>query len=275
MQIVLLDGPMGTELAVRGVALPHGSWSADALERAPAVVAQIHRDYVAAGATVHTANTFRTRRRTAGARWEELARLAVTIARASVPAGHRVAGSIAPLEDCYRPDLSPGEGAREEHAELARALAGAGVDLLLCETFPHAVEAAVAVRQAVRTGIETWAALTAGPGTPLMTPRSMREAARACAGEGASALLVNCTPATQTLAYIEALAGLGVAFGAYANAGSARDRIGWGDAAVGGAATYAALARTWMDAGATIVGGCCGTGPAHVARLAELAARRG
>jgi S-methylmethionine-dependent homocysteine/selenocysteine methylase len=274
MGIVLLDGPMGTELARRGALTPGASWSAYALERAPEVVAQIHRDYAAAGATVHTANTFRTRQRDVGDRWEKLARGAVAIARASVPPGHRVAGSIAPVMDCYRPDLSPGDAARGEHAELARALTGAGVDLLLCETFSHAVEAAVAVREAVRTGIETWVALTAGPDATLMTPGAMREAARVCAGEGARAILVNCTPATRTLAYLEAIGGLGVVVGAYANAGGADEGIGWVDGAREGAATYAALAGTWLDAGATIVGGCCGTGPAHIRCLAARLAGR-
>jgi S-methylmethionine-dependent homocysteine/selenocysteine methylase len=269
MTVVVLNGPMGTELVRRGVAAPPPAWSAHALDVAPDVIAQIHRDYAAAGATVHTANTFRTQRRSVGGQWEALARQAVRIARESVPPGHRVAGSIAPLEDCYRPDRSLGEAAGEEHAELARALADAGVDLLLCETFPHAVEAMVAVREAVRTGIETWVALTAGPDASLMTPQGMREAARACAGEGAAVVLVNCTPATQTLRYLEALAQVGAAFGAYANAGSAGDRIGWGVNVEEGAANYAHWARAWIDAGATVVGSCCGTGPRHVAELAD------
>jgi S-methylmethionine-dependent homocysteine/selenocysteine methylase len=265
---VVLDGPMGSELARRGVATPLPSWSAHALDARPDVVAAIHRDYAAAGATVHTANTFRTKRRSVGARWEELARLAVRIARAAVPPGQRVAGSIAPLEDCYRPDLSPGEASRDEHRELARVLADAGVDLLLCETFPSAVEARVAVEEAARTGVETWAALTAGPDATLMTPGAMADAARACVGAGARAVLVNCTPATRTHAYVECLADLGVPFGAYANAGSDDDRIGWN--AAGGPRAYAALARTWLDAGATIVGGCCGTGSEHVSALLAL-----
>jgi S-methylmethionine-dependent homocysteine/selenocysteine methylase len=237
---------------------------------APDVVAAIHRDYAAAGAVVHTANTFRTTRRALGERWEELARRAMRLARESVPRGLRVAGSIAPLEDCYRPDRSPGEAARGEHAELARALVGARADLLLCETFAHAVEAAVAVREAVRTGTETWVALTAGPDASLMTPEAMRNAARVCVAEGASVVLVNCTPATQTLRYVEALASVGVRFGAYANAGSVDERLGWGADATQAVARYALLARRWLDAGATVVGGCCGTGPAHVARLANL-----
>jgi S-methylmethionine-dependent homocysteine/selenocysteine methylase len=263
---------MGTELARRGALLPAPAWSAAALDAAPELVAAVHRDYVAAGATVHTANTFRTKRRSVGPRWEELARRAVRIARASVGGGGaelRVAGSIAPLEDCYRPDLSPGLASRAEHREVARALADEGVDLLLCETFPDATEALVAVEEAVATGVETWASLL-----PMGSMR-LREAARACVAAGARAVLVNCVAASRTLPLVEELAGLelGVPVGAYANAGDAREGIGWGDDddAEAGAAAYEALARAWIAAGATIVGGCCGTGPAHVRRLAALA----
>lgn len=272
MDFTLLDGPMGTELARRGVATPGRAWSAVALDEAAEVVAQIHRDYAAAGATVHTANTFRTHVRAAGNRWEALARRAVQLARQSIPAGQRVAGSVAPLEDCYRPDLSPGAGSRAEHRSLARALAEAGVDVLLCETFSNPVEAVVAVEECARTGVATWTALTAGPDAALMTPDSMRAAAKACVDAGATALLVNCTPAPRTLAFLERLADLGVPLGAYANAGAALDGLGWDADPADAARAYAAIARSWLAAGATLVGGCCGTGPWHIAELARLRA---
>nr|AYM54444.1 homocysteine S-methyltransferase family protein [Phaselicystis flava] len=272
----ILDGPMGTELAARGVPTPAPLWSAWALDHAPEVIAQIHRDYAAAGATVHTATTFRTKRRQAGDRWEALARRAVAIARAAVPAGHRVAGSVAPLEDCYRPDLSPAEdigalqAARAEHEELARVLVDAGADLLICETFPHVGEALAAVEACVSTGVETWAAFTAGPGAPLLSVEAMEAGAREAVRRGAAAVMVNCTAATRTLAYVERLVRIGVPVGAYANAGDAEEEIGWDEAPPEGAARYAQLAAEWARAGATILGGCCGTGPAHIRAIAAL-----
>jgi S-methylmethionine-dependent homocysteine/selenocysteine methylase len=262
--VTLLDGPLGTELAARGVPTPAPAWSASAIDRAPEVVAAIHRDYAEAGATVHTAATFRTRRRQVGDRWEVLARRAVALARGAVPRGHRIAGSIAPIEDCYRPDLSPADP-RPEHRELARALAAAGVDLLLCETFPHVGEALVAVEEAVATGVETWVSFTAGPDGALLTPAEVEAGAREAARRGASAVLVNCTAATMILPYVERLAAAGVPFGAYANAGPPGEGLGWTDAP--DVERYAALAAAWARAGATLVGGCCGTGPAHIRAL--------
>jgi homocysteine S-methyltransferase len=78
---------------------------------------------------------------------------------------------------------------------------------------------------------------------------------------------VCCTAARLTLSYVERLARVGVPFGAYANAGDPADGLG---GEPGAADRYAAIAASWMATGATVVGSCCGTGPAHVAALARL-----
>lgn len=260
---LILDGPMGTELLARGVPTPLPLWSAEALRTAPETVRAIHESYSLAGAAIHTTNTFRTKRRTA-TDWESLARRAVALARIG---NGRVAGSIAPLEDCYRPDLSPPH-AEAEHRELADVLADAKCDLLLCETFPHVGEALAATRAAVATGLETWTALTAGPKADLLTPTHVAEAARALVDVGASAVLINCTPAVDTLPFVDALANaVDVPVGAYANAGSVDDAMGWSAPEEPGVQRYVELAQRWVNAGAAIIGGCCGTGPAHVDAL--------
>ena len=266
-RVLILDGPMGTELGARGAALPPPLWSAHALDAAPELVAAVHRDYAAAGAEVHTANTFRTSRRAAGPRWEELTHKAVRLARESAPPGALIAGSVAPLEDCYSPWLSP-PNPGPEHALLTQTLARAGVDLLLCETFPHVPEGLAALEAALATGLETWIAWTAGPDKPLLSPAEVAAGAAQAIAAGARAVLVNCVPATRTSFYIERLADLGVPFGAYANAGHATEGLGWEAATPDAAERYADLAEGWVRAGATLLGGCCGTGPAHVAALA-------
>lgn len=265
--VTILDGPVGTELHRRGVPTPAPAWSAAAIEAAPEVLEAIHRDYAAAGATVHTANTFRTRLADVGPGWARLAERAVALARGAVPAGQRVAGSLAPLADCYSPWLSP-PAPRAAHRELARCLAGAGCDLLLCETFPHVGEALVAVEEAVSTGLPTWVAFTAGPDGRLLSPASVRVGAAAAVARGASAVLVNCVAASETLPFVVALQGLGVPFGAYANAGAVGEGLGWGPAP-GAPERYLRFAESWVDAGATLVGACCGTSPAVVAALAD------
>ncbi|MEM1418039.1 MAG: homocysteine S-methyltransferase family protein [Myxococcota bacterium] len=271
--LTVLDGPLGTELSLRGVDTRLPLWSARALLEAPERVAEVHRAYAEAGATVHTTNTFRTRRETLGDAWAAEARHAVRLCREAIAPGHRVAGGLAPLADCYRPDLSPAtedpKGTRTAHRALADVLAE-DCDLLLCETFPHADEALLAVEAAVATGRETWLALTAGPDADLMTPEGMGRVARRAADAGAAAVLVNCISVPATAAFVAALAAAApdVPVGAYANAGRPDEGIGWEGAPEPGARAYAGVAESWVAQGASIIGGCCGTGPAHVAALA-------
>jgi len=274
--LVLLDGPVGTELARRGVPTPLPLWTAAAIEDAPDVLAAIHRDYAAAGAEVHTANTFRTdpwslRADPDGDRWRRLTDAAVRIARGAVGGG-RVAGSIAPLEDCYRPDLSPPRGpAAEAHGRMARGLRDAGVDLLLCETFPHAGEALIAVDAALATGLPVWLSLTVGPGGDLLSDDVVEATLRDAVGRGVEAVLVNCARPDRIADLLPRLAGLGVPFGGYGNVGEPDDATGWRSDGASAPRPYAEAAARWAAAGATILGGCCGTTPAHIAALAAAA----
>ena len=271
---MILDGAVGTELWGRGIDTAGALWSANAI-RPGARGSRLDsprlcggRGHGSHGGDVSNEAPVR------GGELERLARRAVAIAREAVPEGHRIAGSIAPLEDCYRPDQAPTDSSLlvREHGELARALVDAGVDLLLAETFAAPHEAVAATEACVATGVETWVALTAGPRADLLTPAALAEAARRCVDAGARAVLVNCVPATKTLAYVEALARVGAPFGAYANAGDMEEGLGWvaANEARGPAVRYAELARTWASAGATILGGCCGTGPTHIEALAQM-----
>lgn len=265
MSITILDGPVGTLLIERDVPCPEPAWSAHAVKHHPDQIRRIHCEYANAGATVHTTATFRTRRETVGAEWVALTESAVAMARAACGPGCLVAGSIAPLADCYRPDLSPPDP-MPHHRRLADALHRSRVDLLLVETFPHVEEALAAVVAARETGLPVWVSFTAGPSATLLDPIALRDGAQAAVARGVDAVLVNCIPATETRRFVRELAGLGVPFGAYANAGTRGDGIGWGSTA-DGPQRYADFAAEWIAEGATIIGGCCGTGPAHIAEL--------
>ncbi|MCP4872631.1 MAG: homocysteine S-methyltransferase family protein [Proteobacteria bacterium] len=274
--VLLLDGPVGTELARRGVPTPLPLWSASAMLDAPAALASVHADYAAAGARIHTANTFRTDPYTLervgyGDRWQELIRAAVRIARDAVPEDHLVAGSIAPLEDCYRPDLTPDLlTCRREHGRLARELARAGVDLILCETFPHAGEALAALDAALETDKPVWLSLTLGPEGTLLEPDTVVATLEEAARRGAEAILVNCSPVGTITDLLPRLASLEVEFGAYGNVGEPDPVQGWRNDGPALPIPYAEAAKRWQDAGASILGGCCGTTPEHIAELAKL-----
>jgi S-methylmethionine-dependent homocysteine/selenocysteine methylase len=96
----------------------------------------------------------------------------------------------------------------------------------------------------------------------------MSRLAHQAAQQGAAAVLVNCTPATDIAPFVAAIAGCGVPVGAYANAGPVGGGLGWGAPQP---ERYASLARQWVELGAEIVGGCCGTDARHIESLRSLA----
>lgn len=279
---LLLDAAMGTELERRGVRTDLPLWSAWALVEAPEAVLAVHRENVAAGADVLTANTFRTHRRSLergglGPRAQDLTCRAVALARqAGERAGREVfvAGSLAPLEDCYRPDLAPEDSVLlAEHIEQARALAAAGVDLILAETQNSARELSAALRAGKATGLPVVASMVSDGGGRLLSGQRVDEAAREIARAAVpDVMAVNCVPAALLAGDLALLAGAvpGRPLGAWANLGPPADVEGTRFTAEVPAARYAAYAREWVSLGARLVGGCCGTTAAHTAALRSM-----
>jgi len=264
-RITVLDGPTGTLLEAWGVPTDTPAWSAAALWDAPDAVRRAHRAYALAGATAHTAVTFRTRREALGARWREGVRRAVQLAREAVPRRHQVWGSVGPVADCYRPAETPAHTA-EAHRELVCALAAEGVDGLLVETMACPREAEEATREAVVTGLPVYTSLTAGPDATLLTPEQVAEAGARCAELGARVVLVNCVGFHRIGPYVDALASAVPRFGVYANAGP-KER--WGDSHT----DYGRAAAGWWARGATVVGACCGCGPRHIEEVVAASHR--
>ncbi len=284
---LLLDAAMGTELDRRGVRTTLPLWSAIGLIDAPEVVRQIHMDNLAAGADIITTDTFRATGRVflkAGRDPDEgvlLNAMAVAMARAAREQASRpdvlIAGSIAPLEDCYSPWLSPApEMAFAEHAEQARALAAAGADFLMVETMPLIAEAEAALRAARETGLDATIGFVCAPPEPdqpvrLLSGEPLAEAVAQMARLEPAAIFVNCAAPAVITAALRELRGLtDRPIGGYANLGLVDDERGWEpDASVSGAA-YSAAAADWLEAGASIIGGCCGTTPEHIRALRRL-----
>jgi S-methylmethionine-dependent homocysteine/selenocysteine methylase len=176
-----------------------------------------------------------------------------------------VFGSAPPLADCYRPDqVAEDPVLRLEHAEHARCLDVAGVDAVLVETMNTAREAGIATRAAVARGLPALTSFVCWDGARLLDGTPLASAARLALDSGALAVLVNCLPPSNVPPCLAALGRLGVPFGVYANLGEPDDETGFARSEDCSPEAFAALARSWVGAGARLVGGCCGTTPAHL-----------
>jgi S-methylmethionine-dependent homocysteine/selenocysteine methylase len=274
---------MGTELQRRGADTRLPLWSARALVEAPDLVREIHREEVEAGADVLTANTFRTHRRTLakgglGEQSRRLTALGVRLAREAAERAGRevfVAGSLSPLEDCYRPDLVPEDAELEvEHREQAESLAAAGADLILLETHNTVRELVAAARAARATALPFVASMVTDGNGRLLSGETIEDAVKALEPSHSKpdAISINCVPAGKLSGDLARLAAAaaGVPLAAYGNLGLPADDRGWAFTEELSPPAYAELARSWLSLGARIVGGCCGTTPAHTAALRRM-----
>lgn len=275
-ELLLLDGATGTELNRRGLDTGLPLWSANALatDTGLRILRQLHLEYLNAGADILTANTFRTHRRALAGKGHfarEWTRRAVAIAQEAVAEhGQRaqVAGSVAPLEDCYRPDLVPTDDeCRAEHSERIQHLVDSGVDLLLIETMNSTREAVIAAKLATITGRPTWVSFACDREGRILSGESVAVAAEMLIPLGVKALGVNCGPAhtlAKPLAELRAICGPDFPLIAYGNIGYADAAQGWINTDALSPESYLKYAQTWP---AQIVGGCCGTTPDHIRKL--------
>lgn len=272
---VILDGAMGTELQRRDVDTGLPLWSANALVVHPETILEIHKEYVEAGADIITTNTFRTTRRTLRRanipdRSLQLTKAALALARQareSFPDREiLIAGSMAPLEDCYRPDLVPPDhDLVSEHAELAGRLAEGGVDFIILETMGTIREAYAACQCARATGKEVVVSFVCDRNGRLLGGESLQDAVREVTALSPTAFSINCvSPRYLATAMAELKAASQLPFAVYGNVGAPEsDKHGWEFDRDVLENEYARYALEWQRDGASIIGGCCGTSPAY------------
>lgn len=286
MTITILDGGMGQELIYRAKGTPTPLWSTQVMLDEPGLVAAVHRDFTKAGAAIATTNTYAIHHdRLAGTPYEnrfaELYAMALNEVRQAGAA--RIAGSIGPLGASYRPDLHPEPAvAIPLYEEIANLLAPQ-CDLLICETVASVLHAECVLEAGSRTGLPVWLAVTVDDetGTCLRSGEPLADVLDV-ARDKAAAILVNCSTPEVIPAALDILAEAGLPFGAYANG---FERITEGfledkptvDALRArndlSPQAYADHAARWIGKGATIIGGCCEVGPAHIAELSRRFAK--
>ena len=296
-KITILDGGMGRELEKRGAPFKQPEWSALALMEAPEVVLEVHKAFIASGASVLTTNSyalvpfhigekrFREQGRALAICAGEMARRAVEETSTRI----RVAGSIPPLFGSYRPDLYRPERVAEIASPLIEGLSPY-VDLWLCETQssieePRRVKSLVDSLDAANKPF--WVAFTLDDSQPndeplLRSGESVTDAVAAMVDAGVHAILFNCcqpeviSRALQiTQNQLALLGATHISIGAYANAFPSQPKDATANLVLNevrvdlSPTSYLECARQWVKDGATLIGGCCGIGPEHITVLSD------
>jgi 5-methyltetrahydrofolate--homocysteine methyltransferase len=276
-QKLVLDGATGTNLQARGLPLgrPSDEWVLDN----PDEVLRLHRDFLSAGSDIILTNSFGSSRinlaRTGMEdRFERTNQRAAGLARqAAAEFGALVGGSLGPLGEMVEPLGTLTETAAEKaYAEQAHILSESGVDLLVIETQFDLTEAAAAVR-GVRsvTDLPLVCSFSYDRGTRTMMGTRPTQMAKTLASAGVSALGINCGRSLEdnlaALAELRAATSLPIWFKPNAGLPKTDDQ---------GKLYYdvtpeimGGRVSAWFEAGAGLVGGCCGTSPEHLQAIAR------
>ncbi|MFD2739712.1 homocysteine S-methyltransferase family protein [Sulfitobacter aestuarii] len=286
-EITLLDGSIGQELAKRGDATSSRLWSTQVMIDTPELVGAVHDEYFAAGATIATTNSYGLHEN----RLEREGMLDMLDALVDVSldqaeqardraGGGRIAGSLGPLLASYRPDLDPDPAMAAEKFTARAARLAPRVDLLLIETVSSTREAEGALRGCIGQGAPVWIAFTVSDedGSKLRSGEDLDAILPLLEQYRPAAVLINCSRPEVIGAALPVLARSNLPYGAYANGFERITEAFLEDAPSVDVLqerrdltpqAYADHAMSWVGQGATIIGGCCEVGPAHIVEIAR------
>lgn len=287
-EVVILDGGIGTEILRRDL-----TWADHQVLDRPEAIRALHEDYVRAGADVLSTNTFQLARRSflnhfrdrahmqhisapdLDSKAAEMITAAVSLAQAAreAVAADRpvaIAGAVTTLEWCFRPDLAPSTDAmRTEYREIMEVMADAGADLILLETVNSVTEAKMGLEAAREAGLGCWVSFVCDERGTLFTGEKLADAERTLAPLEPEVILVNCVPPDDASAGLrELVAARAGPCGLYPHIGRF-DPPEWHFTDEYPPARLADEALRWAEMGARVIGGCCGTTPAHIAEFAR------
>ena len=291
---VILDGANGTELERLGARMDQDLWCARALADRPDLVHEVHRRYIDAGADVITTNSYSATREAMqrcglGAHFEDWNRRSARIAleerdRSSRAESIVVAGSVSSYGRFGHLDLETMSAHFRAQGEV---LVGEGIDLLILETLGSTARTITAMVGATGDlGVPVWVSVSCvrdrDTGAVMLgieesreathmaeTYGPLAEAVREIMAAGGSAVLMMHSVRDVTEDAVKVMrANWPGPVGAYPNAGY-WTRPSWAFVDQVSPDEYLADARRWVEAGASIVGGCCGVGVEHIRALAE------
>jgi len=283
--VIVTDGAMGTQLYERGVL--YSACFEELNASRPELVAKVHEDYLRAGAQLIETNTFganalRLEKYGLQGRVRELNAAGVRLAREAVAGQAYVAGAIGPsgwfLGEAGVAEAGDLAKVKEAFATQAAALVEAGVDALVVETIRQTPELRVAVEAAVAAAegrIPVVASVSLDESGRMAEGTEAEEIARLAKEWGASIVGVNCSDGPMAvLAAAAKMVPIGLPVLAAPNAGLPR-RVDERMVYVATPEYFGVYAMRMVQVGVRLVGGCCGTTPEHVKRIAASARMAG
>jgi homocysteine S-methyltransferase len=267
------DGAMGTLLAERGI--PSGSCFEELCLERPELILEIHSEYLAAGASVITTNSFgaNAQKLTSFAlesKTAEINRRAASLAREAVmEVGKQswVAGSVGPLGVSGSEAEARGIDREALFREQIAALLDGGCDLILLETFQDPEELSLALQIAKSLGTRPVITLIASPESGRLPGGAwVGDVLETLGNEGADLVGLNCVNGPQAMLRLVEKIAPTRPLAVFPNAGRPfyqEGRISYGTTPE----YFADLGRRMVESGAALVGGCCGTSPQHIKAL--------
>ena len=282
--LTLLDGGLGQEIQKKTGTNAHPLWSVKVMMDNPSIVLDVHREFIDAGADAIAVNTYTATPQRLAANgfpdWFEPAQnkaldLAIE-ARKSSGRPVQICGCLPPLVASYRADKCLDYPTSLESFRAIVALEQDKVDVFFIETIAKISEAEAAIDAAKESGKPVYIGFTVedDASNRLRSGEDLADAVAMARSRGVTGMMVNCSYPEAVSMAMPVLADAGIRFGGYANGftsiaaldpGTSVDRL---EARADlSPAKYADFVFSWIEAGATIVGGCCEVGPGHIRYL--------
>ena len=275
-KIKILDGAMGTELISCGEKLPPHIWSASSNLTNPKLVFDIHKKYINKGVDYITTNTFRATPRSfkkIGLNQQEacdMARksfdLAIDMAKKASDGKVKILGSIAPLEDCYSPNLFPETNeAKKEFEQLGDWFNKSEIDIIILETMNSIIETETCLQTIKNLNIPIWVSYNLLNSKQIRSGEFLIDAIKILDKYSVECLLLNCNPLNRTLEGSETIKNnWDKKWGIYPN-------IGIGEPSPDGIIEnyytdeeFSVMIDRSIKLGVNILGGCCGSSFHHI-----------
>ena len=272
---------MGTELIKRNINLNKYIWSASENINNPELIYNIHKEYINSGADYITTNTFRATPR-AYYKYDKSKNYinkaktsfikSVEIAKRAAEKSIQTVGSIAPLEDCYLPQLFPGKKiAYVEFSQLADWFCNIGVDVIMLETMNSIVETEIALKALDNVTMPLWVSFIVKDEHSLLSGDLLINAYEIIKKYNVCKILFNCANLNITYNTINNIVNfVDIDWGIYPNLGKGVPASDGVIKKYYSIKKFINIIQHAINNGASIVGACCGSSPMHINEIYKL-----